>query len=215
MSSILVVIGWYAAGFVIARGLIDHGHSPMMWWVGAALLGAMVAVPAVLAALWRHRAPIELDLVHCSPFPSSGMHVVAVAPIDRLNAAIDAIPAPVGQRTDLVTVVGTVGYEAFSAGIDTGEREHAAASMRTLVRPCSTTDNRIVTTNGSRPLAAVFDEVGVPDFVVTGTRPGRLPTRRAFEQSLELSAAHDVPVLIAPAKRTTDPATTRELSLTA
>lgn len=215
MSSILVVIGWYATGFVIVRGLIDHGHSPTMWWVAAALLGAMVAVPAVLATIWRHRAPVELDLVHRSPFPSSGMHVLAVAPIDRLNAAIEAIPASVGQRTELVTVVGTVGYEAFSAGIGTGEREHAAASMRSLIRPCSTADNRIVTTDGPRQLTAVFEEVGVPDIVVNRPRPGRGSTRRALEKILELSAAHDVPVLIAPRESAPTPSSTHDLSFTA
>lgn len=214
MSSILVVIGWYASGFVIARGLVAHGHSASMWWVAAALLGAMVVIPALFATIWRHRSPVHLDLVHRSPFPFGHMHVVVVAPITQLGAVIDAIPTPIGQHTDLVTVVGTVGHEAFSTGIDTGERERAAASMRTLVRPCSTTDNRIVTTSGSRQVAAVFDEVGVPDLVVTGTRPGRTPTRRALEQSLELSAAHDVPVLLTPADRAPNPSMTSELSLT-
>ncbi|WP_436794850.1 hypothetical protein [Actinospongicola halichondriae] len=213
MSSIFVVIGWYVTGFLVARALIDHGHSPMMWWVAAALLGAMVTLPAVIATIWAHRVPVALDLVERSPSPSSVMHVVAVAPIDRLEGAVDAIPTPVGRRTDLVTVVGTVGYEAFSHAVETGERAHAAASMRSLIRPCSITDNRIVTTEGPRQLAAVFDEVGVPDIVVLGTRPGRIPTRRAFERSLELSAAHDVPVLITPWNRSPTPAATRELSL--
>lgn len=215
MSELLVVIGWYATGFVVAHGLVGRGHSPVIWWVGAAVLGALVFAPAVCALIWRSRTSGGLDLVHRGSSTKDwvrGLHVVAVAPVDHLGSVIDEIPTPIGQQAHRVTVVGTVGHEAFCSGIETGERRRAAQSIGALVRPCSTTDDRIVTTEGVQSLAAVFSQVGVPDLVVTRARPGRTPCRRALEMSLELSAAHGLPVLIAPVRRSLIPTPKRELS---
>lgn len=198
MSSIIAVVGWYLSGFLIARHLVDHGHSPMMWWGIAALLGAATAVPALFAVLWRRAGSPQVEVIAQAPIDDGALHVLAVAPVDRLAASLEAIPPSVGGRADAVTLVGTVGFEAFSSGVDTGERARAAEIIGRRLRPCSTTDNRVITTVGVGRLEAVVAQVGVPDLVVSSPRPGKATTRLALRRCLELSAEHDIPVLMVP-----------------
>lgn len=213
MSSLLVVVGWYVVGFLVAHRLVAAGHSPVVWWTCAALLGACIVIPAAFAVAWRRRMPVGLDVVHRGRRTTTDLHVMAVAPVDQLCGTLDALPLTVGARADAVSVVATVGHEAYARGIATGERRRATKAIAAEVRPHSSTDDRIVTTQGARPLETVFSTIGVPDLLVQASR-SRSQTRRALERDLRLCAAHDVPLLIASPARTRAEAPTPKASLT-
>ncbi len=204
MGSVTAVIAWYGSGFLVARRLIGRGHSAVVWWSLAALLGGLTVVPAVFSAAWRRRSGPGLDVVGRPVGAISGLHVMVVGAPERLLATLDAVPPAVARHTGPVTIVGIVGHEAFSGGLDTGERPVAADTVRS-VRPCSRSDNRVVTTQGVDGLEAVVAGVGVPDLLVSSSPSGGAPLRRSLRDSLEASARHDLPVLLVPRRRSTVP----------
>lgn len=195
MVSVAVVIAWYASGFLLASWLVDRGHSPVVWWSIASLLGGLTLLPAVVARVSSRRTAPRLDVVARPERPVDGVRLMVVGSTDRLRGALDAVPSVVAGRTGSVTVVGLVGHEAFSTGIDTGERAVAADQVRDAVRPYSRADTRIVTTDGSDRIDAVVGQAGEPDLLVTATRRRTGALRRSVRQFLETSARYDVPVL--------------------
>lgn len=198
MAAVVVVIAWYASGFLVAWWLVDRGHSPVVWWSVAALLGGLTVLPAVVARASIGRAEAVLDVVARPDRPTDGLRLAVIGPTDRLRGALDTVPPPVAGRTGSVTLVGLVGHEAFASGVDTGERAAAATDLCEVVRPHARTDTRVVTTVGGDRLDAVIEAAGTPDLLVaaTGRRTGAL--RRSFRQHLEISARLDVPLLFAP-----------------
>lgn len=203
MGSVTAVIAWYGSGFLLARRLVGRGHSFVVWWSLAALLGGLTAVPAVFAVAWRRCSGPGIDVVERPVGEVPGLHVMVLGAPGRLPDTLDAVPPAVARHTGPVTIVGIVGHEAFSGGLDTGERPVAADTVR-AVRPCSRSDNRVVTTQGVDGLDAVIAGVGVPDLLVPSTAVGAA-LRRSLRDSLEASARHDVPVLLVPLRRATVP----------
>ncbi len=204
MVSATAVIAWYTSGFVVAWWLVDRGHSPVVWWSLAALLGGMIVLPAAVARTSQRRSTPRLDVASRPEGPVDGLQLLVVGPTDRLSGALDAVPPVVAGRTGSVTVVGLVGHEAFCTGVDTGERVVAAAEVRAAVRPYSTADTRIVTTEGADRLDAVIEQAGTPDLVVADVPQHVRALRRSLRRHLEVSALHDVPVLFAPRGRALD-----------
>ncbi len=204
MVSATVVIAWYASGFVVAWWLVDRGHSPVVWWSLAALLGGMALLPAAVTRASHRRSAPRLDVVSRPEGLVDGLQLLVVGCTDRLSSALDAVPPAVAGRTGSVTVVGLVGHEAFCTGVDTGERVVAAAEVGAAVRPYSRTDTRIVTTEGADRLDRVIELAGTPDLFVADAPQRVRALRRSLRQHLELSARHDLPVLFAPRGRAID-----------
>lgn len=204
MGSITAVIAWYGSGFLLARRLVGRGHSSVVWWSLAALLGGLTAVPAVFSVAWRRCSEPGIDVVERTGRGVSGLHVMVVGAPDRLPATLDSVPSAVARHTGPVTIVGIVGHEAFSGGLDTGERPAAAATVRSI-RPCSRSDNRVVTTQGVDCLDAVIAGVGAPDLLAASCPSGGAALRRSLRDSLEASARHDLPVLLVPPRRAAVP----------
>lgn len=198
MVSVAVVIAWYLSGFLIASWMVDRGHSPVVWWSIAALLGGMTAAPAAVARATHRRSRPRLDVVSVPDAHGNGVRLMIVGPADRLDGVLDAVPPAVAGRTGAVTVVGLVGHEAFCAGVDTGERAVAADVVRDAVRPHARTDARIVTTEGFGRVDSVIAQAGLPDLLVADARRRAGALRRSLRTYLEVSARHDVPILFAP-----------------
>lgn len=206
MSAFVAIVGWYAAGFLLADRLVLRGHSPVVWWTVAALLGALVVAPALIVVLWRRHADVRVDVVAMGTPASAtpalrtsghGLHLAAIDRPESLANTVGSVPSPVAQRLGRVSLVATVAREAFSPAFETGERATGKAAVR-RTRPLAEGDDRLVTSAGADETVRVFELVGVPDLVLVGV--GRRPSaaRRQVARSIETSLRCAVPVLLVP-----------------
>lgn len=202
MSAIFTIVGWYAVGFVLADRLVVRGHSPVVWWTGAALLGALVAVPAAYAVFRRRRPTTPADVVRIG-VPADGLHLAAIGSVDHLDASLAAVPGPLATRVGRVSLVATVGHEAFSPAFETGERSAAKRALR-QVRPMAPDDDRLVLPGAIDAAAGAFDVVGVPDLVVTSVEGRRSTIRRRVAQGIDAARRGAVPIMFVPASTDRD-----------
>lgn len=197
MSAIFTIVGWYAAGFLLADRLVVRGHSPVVWWTAAALLGAFVVLPAALAVAWSRRRA-ETTHVVVAGRPHEGLHLAAIGPVGHLDGALAAVPGPLAENVGRVSLVATVGHEAVNPVFETGERSAALRGLR-RVRPLASDDDRLVTSGGIGSASGSFDIVGVPDLVVASV-DGRTSTmRRRVALGVETARRCAVPIMFVPA----------------
>lgn len=196
MSAIFTIVGWYAAGFLLADRLVARGHSPVVWWTGAALLGAFVAVPAVLAVTRRRRTTAPADVVRIGS-PVDGLHLAAVGSVDHLVTGLAAVPGSLAARIGRVSLVATVGHEAFTPAFETGERSAAKRALR-RVRPMAPDDDRLVTPGGIDSATGAFDVVGVPDLVVASVDGRSSAIRHRVAQGIDIARRCAVPIMFVP-----------------
>ena len=196
MSAIMTIVVWYAAGFFLADRLVLRGHSPIVWWTVAALFGALAVVPALVAVFWRWRTDARLDVIAIGS-SDEGLHLAAMGRPESLAVAVGSFPSSLATRLGRVSLVVTVGHQAFNPVFETGERSAGASAVRG-VRPLAEDDDRLVTCAGVDETVRAFEHVGVPDLVVAAVDERSHAARRQVARCIETSLRCAVPVLLAP-----------------
>lgn len=115
--AVLVLIGWYGAGFLAATHLVRRGHDATVVTFAAALTGAMVVLVAVVFAVQRSLRPAP------AYERTSGPDLTLVVDHDP-DAALSAV-ARCDPVPGSVALVGLLSHEARVRWIDTGELAEA------------------------------------------------------------------------------------------
>lgn len=197
MSTIIVIVSWYAGGFAVAASMIDSGRSPALWWTAAAVCGGAVAVMALASVVLARAHPVP-------PFPSVDVdepHVLGVvSPDGDVEAVVDQLhPSAFGSSDRPSTpavLVCTVPDEAFRGLVETGDLRRATET-RWLAARLLGPGARTVTTSG-RPDRTRPGQLGSPIIAVTDRqtlaplgwrRTGPVLAERATRTSVARSAA--------------------------
>lgn len=198
MSALIAIVIWYAVGFFIADRLVARGRSASVWWPAAAILGTAIVVPAAAALLRRSLVnPLSVLSANDAATDGDGLHVLELIGRTDEETAFDRLPVSLNARAGRTTVVGTVGLDAFSDVIDTGERARAIDRV-TWVRPFATSVDRIVVPDTPAGIDSAIAIAGPPDVIVTSAGRSRRACRRSARRSLDLSCRHGVPVVLLP-----------------
>lgn len=197
MSAVLVIIGWYAIGFVVAARLVSQGHSAPLWWPAAALLGAAVVLPAALVVGRRRRTPTSAHVVGTARAEDDGLHVLELTSRTQDDTALDRLPLAISARAGRTSIVGVVGHEAFSDVVDTGERAHMVDRV-TWQRPFAGTADRLVAADSPAGVDAAVDVVGVPDVIAAPIGGSRRAARRGAAFAIDLARRHRTAVALLP-----------------
>lgn len=200
--SLALLLSWYLLGALAAAWMIQRGHAPTPWWVGAALLGAllwMIALPVACVVgrrvRWATGDPSD---------PPAGPVVVGLLDDD---GAVASAAANVAGPDDVFVAVRRVGFEATGRAVDTGELARATMAAEAAERRWSGT---MLARVGSGPLLDVVDEAVPrrPRLVVRGPL-APVAWRRDLRRSVRLGSVSGSPVLHAPVAQRRPVATAR------
>ncbi len=190
--SIALIVSWYLCGAWAAGWMVQRGHSPVPWWVGAAVLGALVLVLAVPVARRAGRA-IRWAV---APLPTAPEDRVVVGLVDDEGAVVSTART-VARTDDVLVAVRGVGFEATSRLVDTGELERADAAMAVASRRWPGQTRTAIGCGPLPELVATVTDAHRPSVIVRG--PLAPLWRSDLRRSVQLGAAMGRPVLHAPA----------------
>lgn len=106
-----LVLGWYSIGFVVASIARRRGHDPLVWSVGAALLGALLLPFAVVAFVARRRGLTRPEEARWARF--GPRRVVAAGVPEPVAPAADGVVTP---HLRVVAVVAELAHAPGAAG---------------------------------------------------------------------------------------------------
>lgn len=190
--AVVVLLGWYLTGLAVARRMVQRGHSPVPWWTGAMLLGALLAVPALVATRWRDGTRVPPVVVDRGQPSDAGFHLLLLDRPEHLSRTLEGTPTSIARSVARCTDVAVVGHEGRSRWIDTGELGAAARALRRDVRPMNAADVRLVTSSSRGAFHELADAVGDVDLVATSSTGSRTDADRL----LALGAELHTPVLV-------------------
>ena len=193
--SLAVVVSWYLCGACAAGWMVRRGHSSALWWISAALLGALVwtlALPVSMASGTKVRWSGEPTAL-----PATERLVVAL--IDGFGD-VARTSASAARPGDHLVIVDRIGFESGSSLVDTGEREASAERTEVARRHWPGRASSRVASGPAIAVAAEAAGARAPDLVVRGAVTG-WSWRDTFRQSISLGEHLGCPVLHAPVAR--------------
>ena len=130
---LLAVCLWYALGAVAAWWATHKGHAPDLWFIGAALWGAIMVPLVVAARLAVLVRPARPQLPVRSP-TTTGLHALLLVHVD--DSPKQALAPLVGMALELhaLDIVVLVSEEASSRLIASPEMAKAEQSLHRILR---------------------------------------------------------------------------------
>lgn len=205
MEAFVVVILWYLAGFAFAHALVRRGHSPVLLYPSAALLGAAVLLPAAVAVIARRSMDVDAEMIDLADGSTTsdatasgdGVHVVLLPPADTRSSGFDRLPEALRQRIARTSIVATTSHESRIAGLGTGERARATELLREC-GPFWPLPDRVLAVRSRAGIDVALDGLGEPDVVAMPTGSTTRSQSRSIAEAFELSAHHGIPVGVLP-----------------
>lgn len=196
---IAVALGWVAIGLALSIWMGRRGHDSFGWLVTGALLGPLAIVLAVDARR-RTEALQPASLRHGPPaIPSSGPIDVLVGFDDspESRAAIEAVPALLGDRLGRLTVATVVPYGEIRE-----QEQLATKALRSLEGRETGIECDLELLHG-HPASALsqYAVEGGYKLIAVGTRGAGITKAILGSAATQLAECSTVPVLLVTGER--------------
>lgn len=196
---IAIAVGWIAIGLLLSIVMGRRGHDSFGWLVTGVVLGPLAVILAIDAR--RRTEKLQPARLRGGPPP-----IPATGPVDVLvgfdgsaqsRAAVDAVPALLGERLGRLTVATVVPYGELR------EQERAATkALRSLGQRGLAVECELELLHG-HPATALsqYAAEGGYELIAVGTRGAGITKALLGSAASQLAEKSKVPVLLVTADR--------------